>query len=114
MRSRFAPILGVILSLALIAASYAHAASAGRAALWAEICGADGVTLVALDENGNPVAPHLPCPDCLAPFWAQGPTPVATAAANGTSRLLRHVPQPQISARLPLPALVARGPPALT
>jgi hypothetical protein len=113
MRSRFAPILGVILSLALTLASFVHASTDGRASFWAEVCGADGVTLVALDENGNPAAPHGPCPDCLAPYWTNGPAPVAASAAPGTSRPLAHADQRQIAARLPLPAPVARGPPVL-
>lgn len=114
MRSRFAPILGVIVSLALIVASFVHASTDGRPSFWAEVCGADGVTLVALDGSGNPATPHGPCPDCLAPYWTNGPASVAATAAHGTYRPLAHAEHAQITARPPLPALVARGPPVLT
>jgi hypothetical protein len=56
--------------LILMAGSVILAPSEGQMAGMTQItiCAEDGTEIITLDAQGNPVAPHHPCPDCLPGF----------------------------------------------
>ncbi len=103
-------ILALVVALASVHSAAARAVS-GPAASWIEICAGDQVTAVALDAEGNPVAHHPTCPDCVI---AAGTVPAEAGLAVPTTVAVALVwidASAQWHGPVRLRA-VARGPPA--
>ena len=68
----FRPFALVLLCFALVAGSVTMAVARGQAVALSKggttlvICSGYGVMTITLDDQGNPVGPVHPCPDCLA------------------------------------------------
>ncbi|MGO4910375.1 hypothetical protein ACEN2J_18865 [Pseudorhodobacter sp. W20_MBD10_FR17] len=81
------PISLVLLCLALVAGSVSMAVAKGQAAAMSNggttivICSGYGVLSITLDDQGNPVGPVHPCPECLAGLAAYLPPDSPTIAA---------------------------------
>lgn len=80
----------VLLCLALVAGSVSMAVARGQAAAMSNggttivICSGYGVLSITLDDQGNPVGPVHPCPECLAGLAAYlPPDNPAIAALTG-------------------------------
>jgi|LNFM01.2.fsa_nt_gb hypothetical protein len=102
-------ILALVVALASMHSAVARTAS-GPAANWIEICAGDQVIALALDAEGNPVASHPTCPDCViaagtvpAEAGLAAPLPVTVAVVWVEAAAQWHGP-----VRL---SPVARGPP---
>lgn len=75
-----AVLLRLVLILVVMAGSVVMAPARGMSAsvMQITICSEGGTETLALDAQGNPVAPHHPCPDCL-PGLSIGPIPGVAA-----------------------------------
>jgi hypothetical protein len=111
MRGAVALLLALVLALSSV--TMAQARHMPRAAGAAVLCTAAGVVAVAVDAQGNPVGPMLPCPDCIAAAHALTPAPAPLPAP--AQRLVGLAPVPAAAQAAPRTALRhrhARAPPA--
>ena len=94
----------------VVARGQAAALSQGGTTL--VICSGYGVMTVTLDDEGNPVGPVHPCPQCLAGLVAYllpGQSPVVLTVLPGENAVAMAVPnQPRSAGTL---VTRARGPP---
>lgn len=77
-RMRFLASLILALTVALSSVTMAQARHHARAADMVQLCTGVGMIVVAVDAQGNPTGPMLPCPDCT-------PALAALAGADGPS-----------------------------
>lgn len=107
----------LLLCAALAAASVSMAVARGQAAALPHgtavvICTGYGVMTITLDDQGNPIGPVHPCPECLAGLTTYlPPGPIAFDRAQGLGEKLSATaptPPPRSAARL---ITRARGPP---
>ena len=107
--------LALALALLMGVTSLGFAAARGQARIAGEIviCTGMGVTVVAVDENGNPVgAPHI-CPDMALALLAAPPLPaLALLPPTGAARAA-DLPEPADAQGRAAPPPAARGPPSL-
>ncbi|MCY4334653.1 MAG: hypothetical protein OXC60_08275 [Litoreibacter sp.] len=106
-------ILLMVLAMALVATSgvrsLAHVTAQGE---WVEICSPDGIQVVALDKNGDPIMPVPHCPDCVTQPHIALPFMQDVAFRVGQmQRVSPIVTQLRVAPQLALRE-VARGPPA--
>jgi hypothetical protein len=114
----FRPLGLVMLCLALVAGSVSMAVARGQAAAMSNggttivICSGYGVLSITLDDQGNPVGPVHPCPDCLAGLAAYLPPDVPALVALVTrgvrAVVIGHNAAPRMAGVL---VTRARGPP---
>lgn len=108
----FRIVLALILALSLSHATMARN-QGGTIAGWVALCAGEDVIAVPVDAHGTPVAPHLPCPDCIVPggaLLAEAPAiPSPVAQARKVAPPVPEQPSFPLIANLPL----ARGPPPL-
>lgn len=101
------------LTVALVSAHTAVSRLAMAGAVPVEICTETGVTTLRLDGQGRPMPMHAACPDCvlggLGDLPPVGPPVLAPLRLQG--RMARPL-QGLARASRPVPAEVARGPPA--
>jgi len=104
----------IALVLILMAASVVMAPLRGHMAgrMNVTICTDGGVQTVTLDAQGNPVASHAPCPDCLPGF---GPAPLTDAFRSSwmafATAMSLPLPRRIEAAGLLVIHATARGPP---
>lgn len=111
MRSTLALVLAVLVALSSV--TMAGARHQERAAGQVTLCTGLGMVAVAIDQQGNPVGPMLPCPDCIVASVAVAPgAPVPTRPPLRLSRA-EPVPQTRAAPLLDAPGFHwSRGPPA--
>lgn len=109
---RLAPLL-LALVVALASVTMAQARHQPRIAGAAVLCTNAGIVAVAVDAQGRPTGPVLPCPDCLPPQLAlPGAAPALPAPAL---RLVAREPaelRPRLAPAVPPGHRQARAPPA--
>lgn len=86
------------LTVALSSVTMAQARHHARAADMVQLCTGVGMIVVAVDAQGNPTGPMLPCPDCTPALVA---LPGADGPAPGRAR--RLVPMVFAAADTPAP-----------
>ncbi len=104
--------LALMLALTLSHATVARS-QGGTIAGWIALCAGEDVIAVAVDGQGKPVQPHIPCPDCIiaaAVLLPAGPHLPGMALQEG--RLAKAEPG-HLSGPDVLIAPAARGPPFL-
>lgn len=115
--ARLRPVLAILLAAVTVAASLpmALAAAAPRAAAMAVICTDAGLSVVAVDSRGRPLAPPgHPCPDCLPHLPALAlPAGPAPAPPPARARRIRSPAVPAAGAR-PARRTRVRDPPGLS
>lgn len=108
------------LCLALALGSVSMAVARGQAVALSKggttivICSGYGVTSITLDDQGNPIGPIHPCPECLAGLAAYLPPAVLglIAVAPAGERLVAGAPVSQLRTAAVLTTR-ARGPPLI-
>ncbi len=110
----------ISLCLALALGSVSMAVARGQAVALSKggvtivICSGYGVTTITLDDQGNPIGPIHPCPECLAGLAAYltPAQPVIIAVVSAGERLPAGAPVSQLRAAAVLTTR-ARGPPLM-
>ena len=106
--------LALALALLMGVTSLGLGAARGQARIAGEIviCTGMGITVVTLDENGNPVGtPHI-CPDMALALLAAPPfAPLVLLPPAGSARAA-DLPEPAAAQGRAAPRPAARGPPA--
>jgi hypothetical protein len=114
------PISLILLCLALVVGSMSMAVARGQAAAMSKggttivFCSGYGVLSITLDDQGNPVGPVHPCPECLAGLAAYLPPdgPAIAALTSPSERVV--IIGPHVRLRLAdVPVKRARGPPLM-
>jgi hypothetical protein len=112
----FRPLSGLLLALLMAVTSVTMAVARGQDRMGdtVEICGGFGQVFVTLDQNGQPMRPGHPCPDCLTGITALDlPGPTAAAARPQSVARVTFAPLSIIAGSLAVPKATARGPPSL-
>lgn len=110
------PLSGLLLALLMALTSVTMAVARGqdRMGTTVEICGGFGQVFLTLDQNGQPMRPGHPCPDCLTGVTALNlPDPIAAPQRPQTVHRARFAPVIITAPSLPQPQATARGPPSL-
>lgn len=109
----------MMLCLALFAGSIFMVAARGQAAALScggttlVICSGYGVMTVTLDDQGNPVGPIHPCPDCLAGIAAYlAPDLPLVLPIRLSSHRVAAIEVPQMPRKAAVLLRHARGPPS--
>jgi len=91
-------ILFLALTVALSGVTMASARHQARAADLLTLCTGIGLVVLAVDEQGNPVGPMLPCPECTPPLLAvdggASALPAPALRLTATAHALRASPAP--------------------
>lgn len=110
----FRSLVALALALLMGVTSLGFAAARGQARIAGEIviCTGMGVTVVAVDAQGNPVGtPHI-CPDMALALLAAPPlAPLVLLPPAGSARAA-DLPEPAAAQGRAAPRPAARGPPA--
>lgn len=112
----FRPLSGLLLALLMAVTSVTMAVARGQDRMGdsVEICGGFGQVFVTLDQNGQPIRPVHPCPDCLSGVTALDlPGLIPAPLPPQSARRAAYTPLAIIAASLAAPKATARGPPSL-
>jgi hypothetical protein len=105
--------LFLALTVALSSVTMAQARHHSRAAAMIDLCLATGVISLAVDAQGNPVGPELPCPDCVPALLALAVSGAPDVAAPWVLLAPPVTPSATLAAIPARPAFrFARAPPA--
>jgi len=106
-------LLALSLALIVAATSLTMAVARGQARVAGEIviCTGLGVTVIAVDAEGNPTGPAHICPDMVLAMLAAPPLAPVILTSPDTARRAPDLPEPATARGGDAPRPAARGPP---
>lgn len=106
-------LLALSLALIVAATSLTMAVARGQARVAGEIviCTGLGVTVIAVDAEGNPTGPAHICPDMVLAMLAAPPLAPVILTPPDTARRAPGLPEPATARGGDAPRPAARGPP---